>query len=233
VLGELARTRTRSATVDYPLSKILPRYFLINGETGVNATRNVDFTIPVIPVDDFSKPFSGVLIRCINTGAAAHSLHWHGNHVFPVSFNAVPARAGLVLERDVQEVKPLERVDVILPAHTGYDAFPPLSQNPKPEQHYPMHCHAEMSQTAAGGSYPFGMLTDWHLAKDEASATAVKQRLVEQARAGRQKVPEEKVQDAIDQVVRASNSGKGSSGSGGGGKGPGGGNGSGGGPGKD
>src|SRR4051812_570700 len=244
VLGELARTRTRSATVDYPLSKILPRYFLINGETGVNATRNVEFTIPVIPIDDFSRPFSGVLIRCMNTGGAAHSLHWHGNHVFPVSHDAVPQIAGMVLERDVQEVRPLERVDVILPAHTGYDAFPPLSQNPKAEQHYPMHCHAEMSQTAAGGSYPFGMLTDWHLVKDEATAKVVAQRLAQEAKAGRKKVPEDDVQAAIDQVVKSTssgNSGKGSSGSNSGSNGSGsngsgsnsGSNGSSGGPGKD
>src|SRR3954447_10162594 len=216
VLGEVARTQPRSATIDYPLSRFLPRYFLINGETGVNATRNVDFTIPVIPIDDFAKPFAGVLIRCINTGGAAHSLHWHGNHVFPISQNAVPARAGLVLERDVQEVRPLERFDVILPAHTGYDAFPPLSQNPKPEQHFPMHCHAEMSQTAGGGSYPMGMLTDWHLVKDEATAKVVTQRLAQEAKAGRKQVPQDDVQAAIDQVVKSTksgNSGKGSSGS--------------------
>src|SRR3954451_7201163 len=130
-----------------------------------------------------------------------------------MSQHAVPARAGLVLERDVQEVRPLQRFDVILPAHTGYDSFPPLSQMPKAEQHYPMHCHAEMSQTAAGGSYPFGMLTDWHLVKDEATARQVRQRLADERRDGRAKVPEEKVQQAFDNVKNG-NSGPGSRNSG-------------------
>ena len=116
----------------------------------------------------------------------------------------------------MQEVRPLQRFDVILPAHTGYDSFPPLTQNPKKEQHYPMHCHAEMSQTAAGGSYPFGMLTDWHLAQDEASAQAITQRLAQEAKAGRKKVPEDDVQAAIDQVVKSTNSGPGGKGSSGG-----------------
>jgi hypothetical protein len=30
--------------------------------------------------------------------------------------------------------------------------------------HYPMHCHAEPSQTAAGGLYPGGLVADWTLA---------------------------------------------------------------------
>ena len=28
---------------------------------------------------------------------------------------------------------------------------------------YPMHCHNEISQTSAGGSYPMGLVTDWHI----------------------------------------------------------------------
>jgi hypothetical protein len=26
-----------------------------------------------------------------------------------------------------------------------------------------MHCHTEMSQTAGGGNYPQGLVTDWEL----------------------------------------------------------------------
>src|SRR5256885_13835837 len=153
VLGELARTQRRNSKIDYPLTKITPRYFLINGETGVEATRNEQLTIPVIPLQHEGEPFAGVLIRCINAGVATHSLHWHGNHIFPVQRNAVPEREGLVYEKDVQRMEPLQTVDVILPAHTGFEAFPPLNDlHPKiAEQHFPMHCHAEMSQTAAGG----------------------------------------------------------------------------------
>jgi FtsP/CotA-like multicopper oxidase with cupredoxin domain len=32
------------------------------------------------------------------------------------------------------------------------------------DYHYPMHCHAEPSQTAAGGLYPGGLVADWVLA---------------------------------------------------------------------
>ena len=210
VLGELARAQRRANTIDYPLKSVVPRYFLINGETGVNATKNEELTIPVVPLHQEGEPFAGVLIRCINTGVATHSLHWHGNHVFPVSRNGVPERAGLVYEKDVQRMEPLQCVDVILPAHTGFEAFPPLNdKHPKAaEQHFPMHCHAEMSQTAAGGSYPFGMLTDWHLVKDAATARQVRARLADERRDGRAKVPEEKVQAAFDDVVK-NNSGPG------------------------
>ncbi|HEY3018794.1 MAG TPA: hypothetical protein VGJ32_01310 [Solirubrobacteraceae bacterium] len=209
VLGELARVQRRTSKIDYPLTKVLPRYFLINGETGVEATRNEELTIPVIPLHVEGAAFAGVLIRCINTGVATHSLHWHGNHVFIVMRNAVPEREGLVFEKDVQRIEPLQRIEVILPAHTGFEAFPPLNQNhPKvKEQHFPMHCHAEMSQTAAGGSYPFGMLTDWHLVDSEQTAVEVRQRLADERRDGRQPVSADQVQAAIDE--RAGNSGPG------------------------
>jgi hypothetical protein len=62
-----------------------------------------------------------------------------------------------------------------------------------------MHCHAEMSQTAAGGSYPFGMLTDWHLTDTEHTAEAVRKELAEQRAAGRKPADEDAVQAAIDE----------------------------------
>ena len=209
VLGELARTQRRQSTIDYPLSSIKPRYFLINGQTGVEATKNVDFTVPVIPLQLATDQFVGVLIRCINAGIATHALHWHGNHIFPVQRNGVPAKVGVVFERDMQRMEPLMTVDVILPAHTGFDAFPPINDlHPKSaEQHFPMHCHAEMSQTAAGGSYPFGMLTDWHLVSTTQVARQVRQRLADEARDGRRRVPDDVVQAAIDE--RTGNSGPG------------------------
>jgi hypothetical protein len=215
VLGELARTQRTKSTIDYPRTSIRPRYFLINGETGVDATRNEQFTIPVVPQHQTGEQFAGVLLRCVNTGVAVHSLHWHGNHVFAVMKNAVPAPKGLVFERDIQRMEPLSRVDVILPAHTGYDAFPPLNENhPKSDvQHFPMHCHAEMSQTAGGGSYPFGMLTDWHLVRDETVAAQVLQQIADDRRDGQRRVPETDVQAAIDQRVDNSRPGSASSGS--------------------
>ena len=172
VLGELARSRFNDAKLDFPIGQILPRYFLINGQTGDYAVHDVEHTVPVVPLQDAANPVVGVMIRVVNTGVATHQCHWHGNHVFPVMYNHRPQSAGLVFERDVIRTEGLHRVAVILPAHTGYDAFPPLNENhPKAAgQQYPMHCHAEMSQTGAGGGYPFGMLTDWHLAAPRDSA---------------------------------------------------------------
>jgi hypothetical protein len=209
VLGEFARNSRRESRLSFPLSAVVPRYFLINGETGVNATLNTSFTVPVVPLQSGADAVAGVLIRCIHTGVCTHSLHWHGNHVFPVERNGVPERAGLVFEKDVQRMEPLSRVSVILPAHTGYDAFPPLNdKHPKvAEQHFPMHCHAEMSQTAGGGSYPFGMLTDWHLTDTEHTARQVRADLAEQRAEGRRPADPDAVQAAIDE--RTGNSGKG------------------------
>jgi hypothetical protein len=113
-------------------------------------------------------------------------------------------------------MEPLARVSVILPAHTGYDAFPPLNDHhPKhAEQHFPMHSHAEMSQTAAGGAYPFGMLTDWHLTSDEHTANTVRRRLNDQRVEGRRLVPEAEVVAAAEERGGSASGGKGSSGKG-------------------
>ena len=44
--------------------------------------------------------------------------------------------------------------DVIFPFKQPPDAWPAITSEP---QNFPMHCHAEMSQTAGGGMYPHGM----------------------------------------------------------------------------
>lgn len=165
VLGELARERFRDSVIDYPLESFLPRYFFINGKNGTEALHD-ESTVPVLPMQDATAAQVGCLIRCVNTGVATHALHWHGNHVFVLQRNAVPARPGLVFEKDVLRLDALQRIDVLLPAHTGLDAWPMLTpDHPKfADQVFPMHCHSEMSQTAGGGLYPMGMLTDWHLA---------------------------------------------------------------------
>jgi hypothetical protein len=163
LLGELARSQPRVSHLDYPYEKYTPRYFTINGVSGAHSTENL-VTVPVFPVQDDTAAQVGALIRVVNTGAATHSPHWHGNHVFLVEQNATPTPAGFVRERDVIQIDPLQRTSVLLPVHTGLDAWPPLDpEKGFAEQAYPMHCHAEMSQTAAGGLYPMGMLTDWRL----------------------------------------------------------------------
>ena len=83
--------------------------------------------------------------------------------------------ANLVFERDVVRSTPLGRFAVLLPVHAGLDAWPPLDPTKGfGEQAYPMHCHAEMSQTAAGGLYPMGALTDWRLVAQPQDTAAVR-----------------------------------------------------------
>jgi len=152
--------------------------------TGDEASHDDERTVPVVPLQDPGATMNGVLLRVVNTGVATHSPHWHGNHVFIVQRNGVPERAGYVEERDVVRMEPLYCYDVILPAHTGYDTFPPVDGDPDHpalhhEKHpgvqvFPMHCHAEMSQTAAGGMYPLGMLTDWKLVSSEKAAAGAR-----------------------------------------------------------
>ena len=174
LLGELARSNPHVQNLDYPLEKIVPRYFTINGVSGVQSTENL-VTVPVFPVQDPLASQVGVFIRVVNTGVASHSPHWHGNHFFVVERNAVPLKPGFVQEKDVMRLTPLQRTGVLLPIHSGLDAWPPLDPTKGfGEQAYPMHCHAEMSQTAAGGLYPMGALTDWRLVAQPQDTAAVR-----------------------------------------------------------
>jgi hypothetical protein len=187
VLGELAAANPTSEVIDHPLDLVVPRFFYINGETGDEASHNERTTVPVVPEQIEGRQMDGVLLRVVNAGVATHAPHWHGNHVFIVQRNAVPEGAHFVEERDVVRMEPLFCYDVILPAHTGYDAFPPPTADPDhpvlhDEAHpgiqiFPMHCHAEMSQTASGGMYPLGMLTDWHLGEHLEAVEAEEERL--------------------------------------------------------
>jgi hypothetical protein len=48
--------------------------------------------------------------------------------------------------------------------HAPPDIWPPIEEwGPELTLSYPMHCHAEMSQTAGGGLYPNGMLAHWEM----------------------------------------------------------------------
>ena len=178
LLGELARSQPNVQHLDYPLEKVVPRYFTINGVSGVESTESL-VTVPVFPVQDSAANQVGTLIRVVNTGVASHSPHWHGNHIFVVQRNEAPCPAGFVLEKDVVRMPALNRISVFLPVHSGLDAWPPLDPvKGFEEQEYPMHCHAEMSQTAAGGLYPMGMLTDWRLVAKPQDVAAARARVV-------------------------------------------------------
>jgi hypothetical protein len=49
----------------------------------------------------------------------------------------------------------LGKIDAIYPFEAPPDAYPPVTTG-----HFPMHLHDEMSQTAGGGMYLFGAMTD-------------------------------------------------------------------------
>jgi len=160
-----------------PNTAFTPRYFTLNGLNGrpPGAPGNHD---PA--VDSMADPRTKVnghlgdraLIRCLNAGMARHATHTHGNHMEWLTRN------GQVFD-DIWEkdVVPLDGnggiTDVIFPFDPPPDAWPPLTndtlvQAESDGRHvaYPMHLHDEMTQTAGGGLYMFGALTDFFFHAD-------------------------------------------------------------------
>lgn len=156
------------------MADFLPRYFLLNGKSGYFASHDHD----TAPMGRIGQPH---LIRIVNTGLTSHSLHIHGNHVF------VTAEGGSISTNvpfiDSWQVGPLERVDWLLPflrppdipgpesaplrtaagEELNYRGKDGIFQSPI---EYPMHCHTEPSQSAAGGNYPQGLVTHWAITGD-------------------------------------------------------------------
>jgi FtsP/CotA-like multicopper oxidase with cupredoxin domain len=118
---------------------------------------------------------TGQMIRMVNTGIVDHQLHYHGNHVWVVRANGFdfPRGPGFVhplgrpvLQRweDTVFVNPMERKEALLPCRRPPEVTDAVWEARTKDWIYPMHCHAEPSQTAAGGLYPGGMVADWVLA---------------------------------------------------------------------
>jgi len=142
-----------------PNTPYVPRYFTLNGLSGrpPGAPGNGD---PAI--DSMHDPRSALhgsigdraLIRIMNAGLAAQSVHTHGNHMEWLTENGV-------IRPDVWKKDCLYldgnkgALDVIYPFEVPPDSWPPARTG-----EYPMHLHSEMSQTAAGGYYMFGAITD-------------------------------------------------------------------------
>lgn len=138
-----------------------PRYFTLNGFSGFDAAHDE----ATRPVGYIGEP---LLLRVLNGGLATHAPHIHGNHVMELSsINAAGAQVvrDNIVERDTWTMAPLDRKDVLLPFERPPDipeAAYPMREEPFPLR-YPMHCHTEMSQTAGGGNYPQGLITDWEI----------------------------------------------------------------------
>lgn len=150
----------------------LPRYFTINGKSGAFASHGED----VIPKGRIGQPH---LIRMVNAGMAAHSPHLHANHFYVLSLNNMVRDN--VIDVDTFTVAPLDRVDVLIPfirpPDIPGDEHIPLRDlipnelalvliTPQSPLSWPMHCHMEMSQTAAGGNYPQGLVTHFEITGD-------------------------------------------------------------------
>jgi FtsP/CotA-like multicopper oxidase with cupredoxin domain len=156
-----------------PGGSFVPRYFTINGLNGrpPGAPGAMD---PA--VDSMADPRTKIdghlgertLIRCLNPGMAKHAIHTHGNHMEWLSRNG-SVRPD-VWEKDIA---PLDAnggsVDVIFPFDPPPDAWPAVTNNTLQQAEndgrhfaYPMHLHDEMTQTAGGGLYMFGALTDFY-----------------------------------------------------------------------
>lgn len=142
-----------------PNTAYTPRYFTLNG---------LSARPPGAPgahdpaIDAMADPLSALhghvgdrtLIRVLNPGLCQQSVHTHGNHMEWLTDNGqirddVWSKDCIYLEGN------MGKFDAIYPFEPPPDAWPPVTTGT-----YPMHLHTEMSQTAGGGLYMFGALTD-------------------------------------------------------------------------
>lgn len=145
----------REVDPDAFLDGYLPEYFTLNGKSGFFSGHDPDNT----PHGNVGQP---ALLRVLNAGLTHASMHIHGNHVFLLAENG-QVRDNIFL-MDTWTMNPLDRRDLLHPFVRPPDAvnWPPsnLFEFPMP---FPMHDHNEQSQTAAGGNYPQGLVTDWEI----------------------------------------------------------------------
>lgn len=144
-------------------ANFLGRYFTINGKSGVFASHDPDTTIEGM----IGQP---MLVRILNAGLFTHSNHLHANHFYVTAVNGKVQDNVFFL--DSYHIFPEDRVDWLVPFVRPPDIagdekillsklIPEelalaLGNVPQSPLFYPMHCHMEPSQTAAGGNYPQG-----------------------------------------------------------------------------
>jgi FtsP/CotA-like multicopper oxidase with cupredoxin domain len=136
-----------------------PRYFTINGQTSLPPGA-VGFDDPTR--DAMANPstqLAGVvgdrtLVRMLNAGMCSHAVHTHANHMEWLTDRGTVRPS--IWKKDVIQLRnQLGKIDAIYPFEAPPDAYPPVTKG-----HFPMHLHDEMSQTAGGGMYLFGAMTD-------------------------------------------------------------------------
>jgi hypothetical protein len=165
------------------VGNFVPRYFTINNRSGFDLHAGDD----VVARNFVGEP---TLLRVVNAGLAHHYNHFHGNDLMDLAgadldptspnFGKVVVQSN-IFELDTHAVWPTERRDLLLPFEVpddipfaipvsnpapGSDQFTRMvngeTQEPLPLR-YVMHDHVEMSQTAAGGNYPQGMVTHYEI----------------------------------------------------------------------
>jgi FtsP/CotA-like multicopper oxidase with cupredoxin domain len=161
------------------MANFLPRYFTINGHSGVFASHDHEIS----PSGRIGQPH---VVRILNAGLATHSPHLHANHYYVLAVNGVVQTSVLYL--DTFTAGPKDRVDILIPfirppdipgdpaiplrnlipnelalTIDGPNGSPGVPQSPLA---FPMHCHVEMSQSAAGGNYPQGLVAHWEITGD-------------------------------------------------------------------
>lgn len=161
---------TRLANGQTPNTAYTPRYFTLNGLSGrpPGAAGNMD---PAI--DSMADPRSRLrgrigdraLVRVLNPGMTNNAVHTHANHMEWLSRNG--NYFSDIWEKDILPLDAKGGVDFIYPFDPPPDAWPPvtnsvLAQAEAEGRHfaYPMHLHNEITQTAGGGLYLFGSMTD-------------------------------------------------------------------------
>ena len=148
---EVSRGRTPSSTFN-------PYYFTINGRT-MRVPGHPEYGNPDIDSGyNQQTRLEGsigdrTLVRILNAGMCMHSVHFHANHVEWLAENgqarnAVWKKDTLLLPNNIGSL------DVIYPYEVPPDSWPQVTKG-----YFPMHFHDEMTQTAGGGLYQFGLAT--------------------------------------------------------------------------
>jgi FtsP/CotA-like multicopper oxidase with cupredoxin domain len=136
-----------------------PRYFTINGLSSrpPGASGHGDPTIDAL-FDPRSKLSGSIgdrtLLRILNAGMCSHSVHTHANHMEWLTNNGT-IRPSVWKKDSLYLRNSLGKIDSIFPFAAPPDAYPAVTTG-----HFPMHLHDEMSQTAGGGLYQFGSMTE-------------------------------------------------------------------------
>lgn len=136
----------------------LSQYFTISGKSGFFSSHDPNIRLS----GNVGQP---CLVRCMNAGLITHSYHLHGNHAYQLANNDFAQGSNVVNDNlrmlDAWPLAPLQGKDMLVPFIQPPDIpkskWPPVQENFPLD--FPMHCHTEPSQTAAGGNYPHGLLT--------------------------------------------------------------------------